>query len=432
MSTFYDSVGPTDNQAKENKLVRKALTRLPEPFLSGLKLNQDISLYRYDEKTDTATELILNTIDDNDVVWIASDIEGWWTLPEPEVPDLPRGWGDGSYDAIGRWTNRIMTLVGSFLPQRPEDAPAARDKLLDALSVMVKTKSSGYLIVTDFDQPIQIYDAQEQADPRTVVFTTPNVSGIAPGDYVRVSGIKYDTEIQPNAANNFNSTASGFLVTAVEPGGIGVAPSVTIDRGEKLGNYTGGAFPGGGTIKKIVVRISAKVRLSGAPQITSVNARGRHDFSIGLRAVDPVKYEFVSGDPDGYRVIPVTPINGSASVSVFNYGNTAVPIIIELSSGFEVANSNIGSCPRIENFPQVIDIIKGTDPDVRLEIDTYNREVLKVTYDGEDVELVENGRASIPVIVDWIYLEPENNTLTFARFPAGSSCNIYYKSGWIG
>lgn len=337
-STFYDSVPASANQAEENKIVRKALTNLPEPFLSGLKLNADISLYRYDEKANppTATELIFNTIDENDVVWIATDIDGWWTLPEPEVPDLPRGWGDGSYDAIGRWANRILTLDGSFLPQKPEDAPAARNKLMDALSVMVKTKTAGYLIVN-------------------------------------------------------------------EPDG--------------SGGYT---------------RISAKVRLSGAPSIVSVNARGRHDFSIGLKAVDPVKYEFVAGDPDGYRVMPITPVNGIASVPIFNYGNTAVPIIIELSAGFQVTNSSIGSCPRIENFPNKIDIIRGTDSNVRLEIDTYNREALEVTYDGADVDLVENGRSSLPVIVDWIYLEPGPNTITLARFPANSSCNIYYKSGWIG
>lgn len=338
--TFYDSIGPLDNQERENKIVRKALTALPEPFLSGLKLKADISLYRYDEKTDTATELIFNTIDENDVVWVVSDIDGWWTLPEPELPDLPRGWGDGSYDAIGRWVNRILTLNGSFLPQVPEDAPTARTKLIDALSVMVKSKSAGYLIVNE-----------------------PNPSG-------------------------------GFT------------------------------------------RRSAKVRLSGTPLITSVNARGRHDFSIGLKAVDPIKYEFVAGDPDGYQIEPISvgAGGGAASVAISNTGNTPVPIIIELSAGFTVSNPEPLSAPRITNATneQFIDIIKSTPANTRLEIDTYNREVLLVTYDEGVVDNVENGRSNLPIIVDWIYLEPGVNTITLERFPANSTCNIYYKSGWIG
>ncbi len=389
MSEYYEPTIPDqDLQAEENRLVRKALTSLPEPYLSGLKLNADIEI----------NGLTLNTIDANNVVWVVSDIDGWWNLPDSELPDLPRGWGDGSYDAIGRFSARVLTLTGSFLTQDPSQVPAAREKLLNAVNLV---KTGGWLIV---------------------------------------------------------------------------------DEGPKKASY---------------------VRLSGAPQISSTRARGRHDFSIGLIANDPIKYEYVDDGPDGYSITTITAnSSGEGTANLINNGNTSVPVIIELSKGFTVANPN--ALPTITNTEndQVIRIIEGTASDKRLEVDTYNREVISVQYnytnisnavangtavtyttgsahgilEGDIVSVegitpssldvlqatvisantlsftvasaatgtyvsggqseayvgVENARSSLPVLVDWMYLEPGTNALTIANFPVGSTCRIYYRSGWIG
>lgn len=317
MSNFYD---PTLNlnpavQAEENQLVNKALTKLPIPHFSGLKLEADIKL----------GNLVLNTIDDDNVVWVCTDIEGWWNFPDPELPDLIRGWGDGSYDARGRWAARLLTLRGVFLTQDPSQVPAARAKLLEAANLVYQ---------------------------------------------------------------------GGWLV---------------VNEGPQKGSF---------------------VRLSGRPEIATVSPRGRTEFSIGLRAADPIKYEYVDGVEDGYRVATLSP--STTSVAINNTGNTTVPILIELSKGFTVSNpSNPPTITNTEN-DQVMRIIAGTTADNQLEIDTYNREVLDVEYDGTTAVNIENGRAKLAVLSDWIYLEPGINTVTVANFPAGSTCNIYYRSGWIG
>jgi len=317
MSNFYD---PTLNlnpatQAEENELVNKALTKYPIPHFSGLKLQADIKL----------GNLTLNTIDDDNVVWVCTDIEGWWNFPDPELPDLIRGWGDGSYDARGRWAARMITLRGVFLTQDPSQVPAARAKLIEAANLVYQ---GGWLVVNEGPQK--------------------------------------------------------------------------------------GAF----------------VRLSGRPDIATVTPRGRTEFSIGLRAADPIKYEYVDGVEDGYRVATLSP--STTSVAINNTGNTTVPVLIELSKGFTVANPS--NPPTITNTKtdQVMRIIAGTTADNQLEIDTYNREVLDVEYDGTDVLNVENGRAKLAVLSDWIYLEPGVNNVTVTNFPAGSTCSIYYRSGWIG
>lgn len=320
MSNFYDptlDLNPSA-QSEENKLVNIALTNLPIPHFSGLKLKADIRL----------GNLVLNTIDENNVVWVCTDIEGWWNFPDPEFPELIRGWGDGSYDARGRWASRLMTLTGVFLTQDPSQVPAARAKLIEAANL--------------------VYEG-------------------------------------------------GWL---------------TVNEGPWKGSF---------------------VRLSGRPEISTVSPRGRTEFSIGLKAADPIKYEYVDGAPDGYRTATLTPT--SSTVTINNIGNTTVPIIIELSKGFTVSNPN--NPPTITNSStdQEMRVIGGTTANNQLEIDTYNREVLDVEYDDEDPTRdvsIENGRAKLAVLSDWIYLQPGNNTIAITRFPAGSSCTIYYRSGWIG
>jgi hypothetical protein len=304
------------DQDDENRLVNKALTKLPIPYLSGLKLEADIRL----------ENLVLNTIDEAGVVWICTDIEGWWNFPEPQLPDLVRGWGDGSYDAKGRWSSRIITLKGTFLTQDPSQVPAARAKLIEAADLVYR---------------------------------------------------------------------GGLLIVNEEPAK------------------------------------SAFVRLSGTPNIETVNARGRTEFSIGLRAADPIKYEYIEDGVDGYKtqVFSQSPENSSATL--INSGNIDVPIIIELSQGFTV--SNPAAPARITNIEtdQVMSIIGSTISTNRLEIDTYNREVLEVRYDSDEVVEISSGRSKVSTLSDWIYLMPGENSIFISDFPAGSSCTIYYRSGWI-
>lgn len=424
MSNFYDSVQPGVDQTARNRIVNKALTATPEPYISKLKLYGDIALY----DTANTAELTLNTIDANNVVWVVSDIEGWWNLPEPEIPDLTRGWGDGGYDAVGRYTSRLMTLNGSFLTQAADDAPAARNALLQALNPMTKNQGGAYLIATDFGTSIAVVDAQEEANARFVTYTTPvdleNGPLIVVGDRIVIEGI---------SPTDFNKAGSGYEVTAVSDN------AVTVDRGDD-GDYTGGAFVEGGLIKKVIKRVASKVRLNGVPTITNTNARGRHDFSIGLRAVDPIKYEFVAGDVDGYDYANTAPSTLAAvgsgydgSLSITNSGNTSVPIIIEISGLTSIPDTT--NKPTITNATSDESIIVSPTGSVasghKLEIDTYNREVLDVEYVAGVVGTVANGRSKISVLIDWIYLRPGSNTIELTNFPSGSDVKIYYRSGWI-
>ena len=379
-------------QLVQTTSVDRTLIPQPPPLFTGMKLLEDISL----------GGLVLNKIDANNVVWVCTDIEGWWVHPDPEVPDIIRGWGDGSYDASGRWAARQITLNGSFLTPGPEYVAAARNTLIQATSLV---RSGAWL------------------------------------------------------KTNENPTRAAF------------------------------------------------VRLSGRPDIATVNARGRTDFSIGLRAADPIKYSWNDSEAEGYDIVTVPCANSSTAatgaVTINNVGNTAVPLFIEVTGPIvapaTIANSannelltiveplrasetatvtfrsitsniatltlsaahnivvgdyvtitginatyngevlivNKNSGAGVFNISYVVaaanqgntsssgTVTRAVDV---LEIDTYTHEV---ALNGETI----GARVKVDTLTDWLSLDAGNNTIQFTDegdATSDASMVIYYRSGWIG
>ena len=309
----YIDVAPSAlEQSQENRVVKRALTPLPEPYISGMKLNSDVIL----------GDLILNTIDGNNVIWVCTDIKGWWGQPDLDMPDLQRGYSDGSYDTDGRWKARQITLEGVFLPPSPSYVAVARDTLIRETSLVYR---------------------------------------------------------------------GAWLRTFEDP------PRASF------------------------------VRLDSKPDIQTINARGRTEFSIGLRAADPIKYEWDDSDPEGYSVVEIPVRNVGAGKNgtgvVNNIGNTEVSLILELSGGV-TGPLTITNSTRDELL-LVIDPVANGDI---LEIDTYDREV---ALNGS----IEGTRSKIDTLVDWIQLNPGLNTITVideGNAASNATLRVYYRSGWIG
>jgi len=309
----YIDVAPSAvEQYRENKVVKRALTPLPEPYISGMKLNSDVIL----------GDLILNTIDQNNVIWVCTDIKGWWGHPDLDMPNIQRGFADGSYDIDGRWQSRSFTLEGVFLPPSPSYVAEARDQLIRETSLVYR-------------------------------------------------GAWFRTFEDPPRASF--------------------------------------------------------VRLSGQPDIETVNARGRTEFSISLRAADPIKYEWDDSDPEGYSIVEIPVRNTGAGKTgtgtVTNIGNYEVYVILELSGGI-TGPLTITNSTRDELI-LVIDPIP--DGEI-LEIDTQDREV---ALNGS----IEGTRSIIDTLVDWIRLSPGQNTITVideGNAASNATLRVYYRSGWIG
>ncbi len=309
------------DQNKENYLVNKALTPLEPPIITGMKLGGDVRI----------GDLQLNTIDDDGVVWVCTDIQNWWSHPDPDVPDLDRGYGDGSYDVQGRWKARVITLTGAFLTQDPSQVVAARNKLIAA------------------------------------------------------------TALAYNAA---------WLKTDENP------------------------------------TKASLVRLSGKPNIETVNARGRTEFSIGLRAPDPIKYEWYDLDEDGYRYDEVQ-LTGATEASpktltINNTGTAEVPCILALHGPTAGVVTIINSSQTNE---QIVTTKKPLTSDDILELDTKEREAGLSKLSDETFFTTNGARGYLDALIDWITLVPGNNVLKVweeGTTTSGAKLGVYYRSGWLG
>lgn len=381
-------VEPLD-QAEETRKVNIGLTKVPIPHLTGMELNADIML----------NNLLFNTIDENGVVWVCSDIEGWWNLPDSDFPDLTRGLDDGSYDVRGRYAARVLTFNGSILPPNRAAAAVARNTLIEAIDLI---HNGGWLFVDE------------------------------------------------------------------------------------------------------VPTKAAFVRLSGRPSIENVGARGRINFSIGLRAANPIKYLWNWEDPDGYAN---TTVPNQSSAILQNDGNTPVPITFTITGGatanltapITITNStqsqtltvvknlraanyavNISSSARTGNTVTLTvsshdfligDIVTisgvttagrtslneaavtitgttsttitytsatsgtlasaatdgsiGLDSADTLVVDTYNKSAL---LNGS----AAYARSYIDAVVDWITLAPGDNTIGFTDSGGTTDMTVKHRSGWIG
>ena len=113
----------------------------------GPQLRGDIRLLLQDN-----SYLEFNTIDADGTVWVISDIEGWWNLAEASIPDVERGFGDGSFEVSGRFLARDLTIKGSILVTKNTRSQIdlisaeARDRLTLAFNLV---KNGAFLIVDE-------------------------------------------------------------------------------------------------------------------------------------------------------------------------------------------------------------------------------------------------------------------------------------------
>jgi hypothetical protein len=211
-------------QGQENNSVNRGLQALPTNEITKLKLEGNIIL----------NDFIFNTIDEYGVVWVITDIDGWWSSPDSEVEDIPRAAGDGNYDVSGRYSARTIDLSGTFLVPRPDLVEAARDRLVQACNLVY---------------------------------------------------------------------GGAWLKTGTNP-----------------------------------VRASY-VYMVGQIQVNTVNTRGKTEFTISLRASDPIKYEWNGEDPDGYNLVEIPvknpALNYTGGQEILNLGNYPVPCFFEITGPFE-------------------------------------------------------------------------------------------------
>lgn len=95
----------------------------------------------------TVNGLTLNTVDTDGTAWWFTNLDGWWGIPDVDVPEEDRPAPiDGAYDLEGRYKPRVVTLTGGFRPVSPLMAVTSRRRLNDAIRLV---HQSGLLVVQE-------------------------------------------------------------------------------------------------------------------------------------------------------------------------------------------------------------------------------------------------------------------------------------------
>lgn len=455
---FVDS----PNQTVETNITNEGLRSLlpgdivTKPYVTGLKLQADISI----------NGLVLNTIDENKVVWVCTDIEGWWNLPDPEIPDIPRGLDDGSYDVRGRWKARDLTLRGSILPPTPAAGAVARQTLIEALDLVY---TGGWLLVyedTLKSAYVRLYGRPtiENVNARgRINFTLPLRS---------VDPLKYSWN--PNDAN-------GITTTSLTPVAIGNTASTTITNDGNTnvavvfsitGPMTAPAYIKNTTTDQTIKIIKSlrdttytsttthRSRTSGVSTLTTTSNHGflvgdvvtvanvaidtfNDDFTVTAVTDTTVSYadpgaNITSATLTSNVVTVTSPSHGFSTGNTIYISNLGYPydgtyvISNALTNTFQYARTAANTATAYEGNASM-DVSSGADAaDITLknadtlQIDTYNTTVL---YRG----LPDAARSTIDVDVDWIKLKPGDNSINIQKTDGTpASATIKYRSGWIG
>jgi hypothetical protein len=311
----------TYTQGQENFSVDRGLQDNPSPDIGRLKLEANIVL----------GDFIFNTIDDQGVVWVVTDMDGWWTPPNADIPSVERGFGDGAYEVRGRYQARTLRLRGSFLVPYPSLVEAARDRLIAATADLAFT---GTWLKTGSD-PIRASFVQLSGD---VSFKTVNMRG------------RTDFEIGLKAAdpikyswNDASPDGYDFAEIPVRNTDNGIDGTGVITN---IGNYSvpcfleiSGPFAGPGSIfnktteeliiltqplkgsiSRNVVNKQLTFDVAQLKDIATLTTTGRHDFTVG----DSVFISGIDAPFDGDKLITSTPTD-----TTFTYeadSSTIVPV----------------------------------------------------------------------------------------------------------
>ena len=449
-------------QGQENYVVKTGLTKLPQPHLTGMVLAGDIRI----------NGLTLNTIDANNVVWVCTDIEGWWNASGVQVQDYPRGLDDGSYDVHGRWTARNLTLTGSILTQTPSQVPAARQKLLETFNLVYtgawlfvdeSPKKAAYVRLVgqptvtntsargriDFSIPLKAGDPIKY-----------DWSGSESGNGLTTSSALSTTQTVANAGNT--DVAATFVVTApiTAPAYIRSVSGSTTQTIKIIKNLRDTTFS--------TSNVSNSVNQSGVATLTITNPSGvsAHGFFVG----DNVNISSVAAKYNKSNVV-ITAItsntfsytNPGANVVSISHSSNLATVTTDAAHGMSSGNtfyisgtsnpifngtyavvSNTGSTTftftkTVSNQPTsyegtlsyeiasatVSSGVATLAKNDTLSIDTYNN---SVEYRG----LPDSSRSMLDASIDWIKLKAGNNSVTFTKTGGAGDAVVKYRSGWVG
>jgi hypothetical protein len=374
--------------------------------------------------------LLLNHRDTNGTIWLCTDIEGWWTLPPAEIPEVPKPFWDGNLLTTGRYAARTITISGCFIPPDPSLVWYNRDALMRVASIV---RGVGLIALCGNQSPLN--------SPESAFFDPPKMAIIQMADVPLVETTK------PNGFTQFSlsfkcaqptklSTIENSTTVPVEEAG------VTRRRRYKAFSQTVAEETSG-----LTTQYNDLKEIEGSS--TDRTYSGVEKVNFGSMIQDEEYGEFVF-PPQGtmtdaqYEALKNSMINqyyeqdASAETTVLhNAGNYfAFPVFVF----DEITNVAAGKVVTLQNWTtgESMQIQKPIGSGEQLVIDTNMRRVAIVNPASSQSEWKWNDRAALSLTSEWITLAPGDNTLVASK-PEGTPAvnvaldpTVYWRDTWIG
>lgn len=365
--------------------------------------------------------LVLNTVDENGTRWMLEDIDGWWTLPPPTLPDVSRPVHlDGSWPMSGRYGARKITLKGSFIPGPSSSGGrmsvmSPRARVLQALD---SVRTGALLVVKE---PVWWKQAWVwlSGQPRVEV---KNSQGLT----------QFEAELTAVDPIKYHAGVNGVVRVIV--------PSA--NRSTDLGVDGVPAYGDG------VLRGTASVTRSswGSQPVQDASATiwggagpGFRRWRLDEPVTDPFAAELVTDAgtvlPDGEDRAHVGNVSPEVGAG-YNYGNTTVlprTFLYGPLSNPVITNTTTGQSMVFGSDSTPVSIKAGQT----LVVDSYYRfvylynEVLDPTTFYPTSGKGTNVRWALSYTSPWLWVQPGRNVFTLNAVGSGRAV-VSYRSGWVG
>lgn len=376
------------DQNHENAAMDRALKRVPAPHLTGAELNADISL----------GSLVLNTVDEDGVLWVVTEVDGWWNLPTPNMPTVDRGFADGTYDVRGRFESRAITLKGVILPPDRTKLPAARAKLLEAANLVYR----GDWLRLD-EGPVKACWVRLIGQP---VIDTVNPRGrtefslqFRASDPVKYEWAPNDADGKKVIALSTFNKLTGSWSTITNSGNTDVTAVFQV-----VGPLYG-------------PNASIENTTTGQTMTIVGSLRPTRSYVVNARETDTVGVSKVTLSSSRHNIR----VDDEITLASVGTGYNGTWVVTEVADTTVSFYSGLA----LENPVYSLTGTLVADADV-LEIDTYDREV---AVNG----LVEGSRSQLDTLTDWTYLQPgpnqvgyldDNQTVSFIKSYSRTSATL--------
>jgi hypothetical protein len=377
----------------------------------GLCLTEDINV----------NGLLLNHRDRNGTIWLCTEVEGWWTLPPSEIPDVPKPFWDGSLLTTGRYLPRTITISGCFIPPDPSLVWYNRDAILRVSSIV---RGIGLLAMCGNQSP--------EIKPDSTFFDAPKMT------IIQMNDVPLIETIRPNGFTQFS-----LSFRCVNPTKVALrekSEPIPVEKGGKTRQRRYRAFsqtfaedtgPTTSYSDLLAIEGTAEKRFySGVENVTLDSLIAGEELTEPTVDQDPYYEQTAQAE----------------TVVLHNGGNYfAFPIFVF----HQVLNATKEKPVTVRNITtqEVMKIQQPVDPGgvgEKLVIDTNLRRVGVVDPDLDSVSWKWDDRKALSLTSQWISLAPGDNTIIMSTPDPSVPPNklvdvsvpvlptVYWRDTWIG